>query len=235
MRLIPLALVIIGTTALAAEDVAAKLQSRSQRLLDAITNGDASVWSQELDERARIVDESGEILDRTKMVGSIRPLPAGVSGVLRVTKFQATVDQDTAVTTYVAEEDETFHGAQIHSSYRMTDTWVKRGGGWKLLASQVMALRSDPPALPTTAEQRRPYCGRYALGDLTYEVQCGADGLTGGLPGRPAKPLRLESPDVFFVPGEPRIRRMFQRDATGRITGFVERRESWDLLWKRVG
>ena len=48
------------------------------------------------------------------------------------------------------------------------------------------------------------------------------------------KPLRLESPDVFFVPGEPRIRRIFQRDAAGHITGFVERRESWDILWKRA-
>ena len=235
MRLAPLALVCLGTAALAAEDVPAMLQVKSQRLLDAITSGDGSVWAQAMDERARVVDESGQVLDRKAMVDGIRPLPPGISGALRVTKFQATVDQDTAVTTYVAEEDETFHGAQIHSSYRMTDTWLKRHGAWKLLASQVLALRSDPPAVPTTAEQRRPYCGRYALGDLTYEIKCDADGMTGGLPARPAKPLRLESPDVFFVPGEPRIRRMFQRDATGRITGFVERRESWDLLWKRVG
>ena len=235
MRLVPLALVCLGTTALAAEDVAAALQTRTQKLLDAITNGDASVWAQSMDERARVVDEAGQVLDRKAMVDGIRPLPPGISGTLRVTKFQATVDQDTAVTTYVAEEDETFHGAQIHSSYRMSDTWLKRQNTWKLLASQVLALRSDPPAVPTTAEQRRPYCGRYALGDLTYEIKCEPDGMTGGTTGRPAKALRLESPDVFFVPGEPRIRRIFQRDATGRISGFVERRESWDLLWKRVG
>ena len=235
MRLVPLVSLLLGTAVLGAEDVAAALEAKSQRLLDAITNGDASVWAEAMDERARVVDESGQVLDRKAMVDGIRPLPPGISGTLRVTKFQATVDQDTAVTTYVAEEDETFHGAQIHSSYRMTDTWVKRAGAWKLLGSQVMALRSDPPSVPTTAEQRRPYCGRYTLGDLTYEVRCEADGLTGRVPGRPAKSLRLESPDVFFVPGEPRIRRIFQRDATGRITGFVERRESWDLLWKRAG
>jgi len=54
------------------------------------------------------------------------------------------------------------------------------------------------------------------------------------MPGRPRKALRLESPDVFFVPGEPRTRRIFQRDAAGRVTGFLERRESWDLPWKRA-
>ncbi|HZX41282.1 MAG TPA: hypothetical protein VFE93_05535, partial [Myxococcaceae bacterium] len=68
----------------------------------------------------------------------------------------------------------------------------------------------------------------------SYVVRCETEGLTGGTPGRPVKPLRLESPDVFFVPGEPRTRRFFQRDAAGRVTGVVERRESWDLLWKRV-
>ena len=47
--------------------------------------------------------------------------------------------------------------------------------------------------------------------------------------------FELESPDAFFVPGEPRTRRIFQRDAAGRISGFVERRESWDLFWKRIG
>jgi len=168
------------------------------------------------------------------MLASIRPLPAGVSGVLRPVDFQATVLGDTAVTTYVADEDENFHGARIHSRYRMGETWVKREGTWKLLTLQVLALRSDPPALPTTAEQRRAYCGRYRLGDLTYVVECEADGLTGGLPGKPRKALRLESADVFFVPGEPRTRRIFQRDAAGRVTGFLERRESWDLPWKRA-
>ncbi|MGZ6131141.1 MAG: hypothetical protein ACXWLF_03900 [Myxococcaceae bacterium] len=126
------------------------------------------------------------------------------------------------------------NGARLHARYRTTETWVKREGAWKLVASQVLALRTDPPAVPTTPEQLRAYCGRYALGDLGYVVRCEADGLTGGQLGRAPKPLRLESPDVFFVPGEPRTRRIFQRDGAGRVTGFVERRESWDLFWKRV-
>lgn len=216
------------------EDIPALLRTRTEQLLDAITRGDASVWEQALDAQARVVDEQGEVLDRKAMVASIRPLPPGVSGSLRPTGFQVTVVGDTAVTTYVADEDETFHGAKIHSRYRMGETWVRREGTWKLLAVQVLALRSDPPALPTTPEQRRAYCGRYALGDLTYIVRCETDGMTGGSPGKPGKPLRLESPDVFFVPGETRTRRIFQRDAAGRVTGFVERRESWDLPWRRV-
>jgi len=233
MFVTPLVLVLLGA-APPTEEVTVLLRGKTERLLDAITRGDPSVWEQELDERARIVDEQGEVLDKKAMVASVRPLPPGVSGVLRPTRFEATVIGDTTVTSYVAEEDETFHGARIHSRYRIGETWVRRDGRWKLLASQILALRSDPPVLPTTAEQRQAYCGRYALGDLIYVVRCETDGLTGGTPGRPVKPLQLESPDVFFVPGEPRTRRFFQRDAAGRVDRFVERRESWDLVWKRV-
>jgi hypothetical protein len=39
---------------------------------------------------------------------------------------------------------------------------------------------------------------------------------------------------MFFVPGRPRLRTVFQRGPDGRITGFVERRESWDVVWKRA-
>jgi hypothetical protein len=231
--LTPMLVLFLGATP-PAEDVPALLRARAEQLLDAITRGDPSVWDHAMDARARVIDEQGEVLDRKAMLASIRPLPPGVSGVLKPVDFQATVVGDTAVTTYIADEDETFHGARIHSRYRIGETWVKREGAWKLLSVQLLALRTDPPALPTTAEQRRAYCGRYRLGDLTYLVECETDGLTGGTPGKPRKPLRLESPDVFFVPGEPRTRRIFQRDAAARVTGFLERRESWDLPWKRA-
>jgi hypothetical protein len=44
----------------------------------------------------------------------------------------------------------------------------------------------------------------------------------------------VEAPDVLFVPGQPRERRIFQRDGVGQITGFIERREGEDIPWKRV-
>jgi hypothetical protein len=230
--LVPTLLFLLATPP--PEDVPALLRTRTAQLLDAITSGDASVWEQTLDANARVIDENGDVLDRKGMIATVRPLPAGISGALRPVDFKATVLGDVALTTSVADEDETFHGAQIHARYRMGETWVRRDGKWKLLSMQVLALRADPPALPTTTEQRRAYCGRYVLGDLTYVVRCETDGLTGGTQGKPAKPLRLESQDVFFVPGEPRLRYLFQRDATGRVTGFLQRRESWDLPWKRA-
>ena len=38
---------------------------------------------------------------------------------------------------------------------------------------------------------------------------------------------------MLFVPGRPRYRYVLLRDAAGRITGMAQRREAWDLVWKR--
>ncbi len=43
----------------------------------------------------------------------------------------------------------------------------------------------------------------------------------------------MEAPDVLFVPGRPRYRYILLRDAAGKITGLAQRREAWDLIWKR--
>jgi hypothetical protein len=47
------------------------------------------------------------------------------------------------------------------------------------------------------------------------------------------KPLLAEVRDVLFIAGQPRTRKIFQRDAEGNITGFVDRRQARDLVWHR--
>lgn len=39
--------------------------------------------------------------------------------------------------------------------------------------------------------------------------------------------------DLFFIPGQPRTRRVFTRDAAGRVDGFVDRREGEDVRCRR--
>jgi hypothetical protein len=42
---------------------------------------------------------------------------------------------------------------------------------------------------------------------------------------------------MFFISGQsgqPRTRKIFDRDNTGRVTGFVDRRAGSDLVWKRI-
>jgi hypothetical protein len=41
--------------------------------------------------------------------------------------------------------------------------------------------------------------------------------------------MQAEAKDVFFTPGQIRLRRIFLRDAEGHVTGLVSRRDGHDL------
>ena len=216
----------------AAEDLSATLQRQTQELFDAVSSGSAPVWQRYLDDGARITAEDGRVFTKAEMVKDIRPLPSGVSGTIKVIDFKAVPHGSVAVTTYVCDEHENYHGQQLHCQYRTTDTWLQTKAGWRLIASQVLALRTDPPAMKIDT---RAYVGRYTLApDITYEIRERDGKLEGQRNGRPAEVLLAEAPDVLFVPGNPRYRKIFKRDEHGKITGFAERREAWDLNWTRV-
>jgi hypothetical protein len=233
---LPWAVVLSAQTpAPPSDDVAAVLRRQTQELIDAISTGSAAVWERYLDDRAVITSEEGAVVTKAELVPEIKPLPAGVSGTIEVIEFQATVHGPVAVANYVADEDQVYHGHKLHCQYRATDTWLQTPAGWRLLASQILALRTDPPAVELTPRQMDEYSGRYALTPaITYEIRRKDGGLEGQRAGRAAEVLLAEVPDVLFVPGRPRYRKVFKRGPDGRITGFVERREAWDLEWSRL-
>ncbi len=218
------------------DEVAPLLQRQTQELMDAVAVGAREVWERYLDERAFLSGEDGKVHSRAELIESLQGLPAGVSGSIAVTDFHATVHGDVAVATWIADELEDYHGHQLHCQYRATDTWLRTPGGWRLIASHILALRTDPPSIALPAERLDEYVGRYALTpEITYEIRRAAEGLEGQRSDRgAAEPLRAEAPDVLFVPGQPRYRKVFQRGPDGRLTGFAERREAWDIVWSRL-
>jgi len=230
------AVLLSAATAMpASEDAAAVLHRQTQELMDAITHGSAAVWDRYLDAKAIYTAEDGTLQTKAQMVEGTKPLPAGVSGNIEVIDFKATVHGPVAITNYVSDEHEDYHGHKLHCQYRTTDTWLKTPAGWRLVAGQVLALRTDPPAVPFNSRQMNEYVGRYALTPaITYEIRRQGEGLVGQQSGRPAEPLKAEAPDVLFVPGKTRYRKIFKRAPDGHVTGFAERREAWDIDWKRL-
>lgn len=219
----------------ATEDVPAVLERQTQELLDAITTGSADVWERYLDSTVAFTTEDGSLRTKRQMVADIRPLPKEITGDIKVTAFTAAQHGDVAVTTHVDDEHETFHGHRLHCQYRTTDTWLRTPAGWRLIGSQILALRTDPPSIALSPAQLDDYTGRYALAaDLAYEIRRDGNMLLGQETGRKPDTLRVEAPDVLFVPGRPRYRKVFHRDARGAVTGFAERREAWDLEWTRA-
>lgn len=211
-----------------ADDVAALLQRNTQALVDAIPVGDAALWQRLLADDFIVTDEGGGMTGKAELVKSISPFPGRVSGSIAIQDFKVRVHGDVAIASYVSDEHESFFGAKLHCQYRTTDTWQRDGGEWRLLAQQVLALRTDPPAVPVDPATAAAMIGIYAMAPDRKLVIALKDGaLTATEARHPAKAFLAEAPSVFFIPGEPRYRYIVQPDA------IIQRREAWDIRWVR--
>lgn len=211
------------------------LRNATQQLLDAIAPGDVAVWDRWLDPAVLQVDENDTVRGKAEILKELQPLPKGLVGHLKVAEFRMALAGDVAVVTHEDDESLDYFGQMLRSRFRMTDTWHRTAAGWRLLGSQVLAVHQDPPAATLDAATLCAYAGRYVLTpEISVTARCDGDGLVFERAGRPNRTFLPELKDQFFEPGQPRTRRLFQRDAGGTITGFVDRREERDILWRRV-
>ncbi|HEY1614385.1 MAG TPA: nuclear transport factor 2 family protein [Rhizomicrobium sp.] len=214
---------------------ASVLRARDQALLDAFVPGDRKIWDETLSPDAVYVDENGAIMPRAAFLKTLIPLGSGSSGVLRIVDYRLRAEGGTALVIHRDDERENYHGIMLKAGYLTTETWLCQAGMWKLAMIHTYVEARDPPAVAATPAVLGAYAGRYvAAPDLVWSIRLSGDHLVGQREGKPPHPLLMEAPDLFFIPGEPREKRLFQRDAAGRITGFVERREGEDILWRRA-
>ena len=211
------------------------LERITQALADALAPGNAGLWAHWTHPDFVVTDENGARIERKQFLAEMRPLPPGASGTIRVAEFKSRRVRETWVTTYVLEELEHYHGEDLHARYRRTDTWVSTRAGWRLFASQIIALRTDPPPIDLPAKLWTEYAGRYRLPDgleleLLWDGSSAALRKSGGSP----RPLKAELTDLLFVPGDPRMRYLAGRATDGRVVRLIQRRESWDIVWTRI-
>ncbi|HSC61886.1 MAG TPA: nuclear transport factor 2 family protein [Rhizomicrobium sp.] len=226
---------LAATPALA--DDRAIITKAQQDMSDAIVPGDVAVWDKYLDPKVIIAEEDGSFKGKADMLKEIAPMPKGLSGNIKVELLSYSEDGDTAVALFREHETEHYYGQTIHASYLSNTTWKKRPDNWKLIEVQLIAERTDPPAITLPATDLQKFAGTYKLRDSepTYTLAMDGGKLMGGRPGRKPSEWNAETRDVFFIKGDPRIRKIFQYDANGNVTGFIERRESWTLYWDKLG
>ncbi len=218
-----------------AQDVERLLRGKDQALLDAIAPGETKAWDAALAPGAIYVDENGEIMERDQFLKQLAPLPAGTSGSIRIISYRLELHGNVAIVIHTDDEEENYHGQLLNARYLTTETWQKSEADWKLLCVHAYAVLRDPPAIALSAAELDGYTGRYAAGDLIYVIRREGNHLVGVREGRPAAQLNVEVRDVFFVKGQLRSRKVFQRDQNGQVSGFSDRREGVDVVWKRIG
>ena len=227
-------LAALATPALADDHVI--ITNYEQQLSDAIMNGTPAVWDMYLDPDVIYAEEDDTYKGKDGMVSEVRPLPKGLGGEIKVELLSYHENGDTAVALFRQHEIERYYGQTIHASYLLSTVWKKRADGWKQIEGQVLAEKTDPPSIALRANDLRKFVGTYRLKDSqpTYTLALIDGKLMGSRRGKVSSEWNAETRDVFFIAGDPRIRKIFQYDANGRVTAFVDRRESWDIVWIKI-
>jgi hypothetical protein len=211
-----------------------ELVYRTQVLYDAVSSGDKAPWQQYLAPDVIIHDEKGGAYNKTTFLPTVEPLPTGYSGTIKVTHPETIFAPGVAIFSYDCDEVETVFGNRMTARYHQIDTWLYRNHLWQIAASQVMRYYGDPAAATINAAILPDYVGTYELAPGNQMIVTTRAGKLFAQRGT-AKPTELlpESPDLFFRAGV-EGRRLFHRNAQGKVDMLIDRRNNEDMLWKKT-
>jgi len=239
LRALPCATIVLAVLAAtpihAAEDIAAKIKRQSQEFSDASASGDTKTLAKYLDDRVVFINEGGEIASKKDLTASSPPGPTSITNKLVQTDFNIELHGNVAVTSFT--DNATVHvGDQIlKPRFRSTEVWLNEGDAWRMISSQTVALSDDPPAQPLTSSELDEYVGTFqSAPGFTVTITRQGNQLLSATNGAKPALLLAELRDVLFTPGQPRTRRIFERDSGGKVIGFSSRREGHSIDFKKM-
>ncbi|MHB8813320.1 MAG: hypothetical protein ACYDAE_08630, partial [Steroidobacteraceae bacterium] len=119
-------------------------------------------------------------------------------------------------------------------SFRSVETWLEEGDAWKMIGSETLTLHEDPPSVSLSSQLLRQYAGSYVTpSGLTFTLDHKGSDLVASIAGGPEMPQKAETRDILFIPGSA-LREIFQRNAQGRISGFILLGGGHDVRFLRI-
>ncbi len=235
--LLTAALLFAGAARIAAAQVtptdSAGLIATTQQLMDAITDGDSTVWASHLSARWFITDEEGRHLARSEFLRDLRGLPTGQSGKLKIANWHLVSGPGVAVLSYDINEWHNYYGQELRTRFHATDTWIREEGAWKMLASQVTALPTPIAGRPVARHLLDAYVGIYTLTpEIVLRIVASDSGLFLVRDARPAERLHAIDDRIFIRHGV-RGFWLFERDERGAVSRLVNWRDNNPVIWRR--
>ena len=212
-----------------------ELVRRTQELVDAVGEGDRRPWKKYFADDCLFFDEKGNNMNKETLVADISPLPSGYSGSIKVQNAKSYIEGDVAILSYDLNETEIAYGQEMKARYHETDTWMRRGGDWQIVAGQVLRYYEDPAAGVSDAKKYPDYVGTYeAAPGKTMTVSLKDGHLYRQRGGGPRQELIPEAEGIFFRKGA-EGRTLFRRAADGKVEALIDRRNNEDIVWRRAG
>ena len=212
-----------------ADDLSTVLKQQTQTFRDAGQRGDTATMRSYLDDTLLFVNEDGSVSGRRDFRAGA-PIAAPGCGLSKVTVTDWILRHsgDVAVSSFIDEQAADCGGQSVSYRFLSVETWIRRGTQWKLMGRETIPLYQNPPTASLPSDALAEYAGDYSDGaGLTVRISQDGNGLASSINGEKASPLVAEDRDLFFrpdtQPGYARRRIVFRRDASGRVTEYVNR------------
>lgn len=235
MRLLLTAALLASVAALPshAEDVSGLLHRQTQAFSDAGQQGKGSVMATYLDNDIVFFNEVGDKATKADLSENGPPAP-GINRTITTTDWDCRIHGKVAVTSFIDVVEQGPPNRREQYKYRSVETWLEEKGGWKMIGSETVALREDPAAIALDQRTLEEYVGTYETSsgmDMTLTRQ--GDKLLASLDGGSAVAQEAQARDILFSPGQGTTPKVFQRDANGRVTGFIYLHGNHSLTFRR--
>lgn len=206
-------------------DISTLLKARTEAFSDAGQRGDGKAMAASLDDRVVFFNEGGDGASKADMASSTPSAPNGVSTTMTIMDWKCELHGDVAVASFIDDQQQDYHGQPFRAKYRSVETWLKENGEWRMIGSATIALQDDPASIALAPALLDQYVGTYeAAPGVSITFVRKGDMLLASANGGPEIAQKIEVRDVLFTPGRSRQRKIFERDATGRVTGYLLRR-----------
>jgi hypothetical protein len=208
-----------------------ELVRRTQELFDSIVPGIQEPFKKYFADDAMFFDEKGRDMDKAALVKDIQPMPKGYSGTIKLVRPKSHIEGNVAILSYDLDETETIFGQNLTARYHETDTWMRRGGKWQIVAGQVLRYYEDPAVGKADISKFKDYVATYRLGpERTMTISTEDGHLYATRNGRPREELIPEASDIFFRKGV-EGRMLFGHSDDGKVTTLIDRRNNEDVVW----
>jgi len=210
-----------------------ELVRRTQALFDALVSGNRGPWAKYFAEDAIYFDEKGRNMTKAALIADITALPSGYSGTIKIGKVASRLIHDTAILSYDLDETETIFGQNVRARYHETDTWLRRGDSWQIVAAQAFRYYEDPAIGRIDSATLPRFTGIYELAPGQMRTVLVDGGKLYLERNGKREELLPESCDIFFRKGvEGRI--LFRTGAEDKIEALVDRRNNEDVVWRKT-
>ncbi len=185
-----------------------------------------------------VIDDNGAVMKSQDIVKeSADELQSGI--IYRADApldFRVRSYGDTAVATFRLNYDEDWAGQKTYSSARLTDVLVRRGRRWLVVSHQEtpipyarsVAAKVDPSVFDA-------YVGEYQLTpNFIVKVKRAGDQLMDQWPGDAVYTADVPVSETTFVARGGLGEAIYVKDESGRVTHFIFRTASGDLIAKKI-